>query len=142
MIQTIILSNPVFGRNPFRISSTTATVLNETFRGTSQSFQDSAVGIANTQQDILPDVGIPLRENSFCFLESVQNSSRPTQPSVQWVTSLRTREAVILFHLRAFVEWKEKCRKSTSKRLLPCSSSLFLIYYSLSFTYSMPHSEL
>jgi len=67
MIPTIILNNPVFGRNPFRISSATATVLNETFRGISQSLQDSAVGIANTHQDTLPDVRIPLREKPFGF---------------------------------------------------------------------------
>ena len=78
----------IFGRNPFRISSATATVLNETLRGISQSLQDSAVGIANTQRDILPDVRIPLWEKSFCFLQSVQNCSRSTQLSIQWVPGL------------------------------------------------------
>ena len=82
------MKRPVFGRNLFRISSVTATVLNETFRGISQSLENSAVSIANRQRGILPDIRIALWENSFCFLQSVQNSSRPTQPPIQCVPGL------------------------------------------------------
>jgi len=73
-----------------------------------------------------------------CFLAQSGRDMQMTA-HLRLVQGLRMKGAVLLFHLHAFVAWKEKYSNSTSKRLLPCSSSLFLIYCSLSITYSMPY---